>query len=111
MHVFVADKWYIARKAGLAGLMFATCLTAPSLAVAQQAEPATDEPSQASRLDDVVVTARRREENLQDVPLAVTALSEEVLQEKGVREANDLGQVAPGLSVQNTTANRNNITY
>ena len=111
MRVFVADKWNNARKAGLAGLMFATCLTAPSFAVAQEAEPATEDPSQASRLDDVVVTARRREENLQNVPLAVTALSEEVLQEKGVREANDLGQVAPGLSVQNTTANRNNITY
>ncbi|HQR88573.1 MAG TPA: TonB-dependent receptor plug domain-containing protein [Caulobacter sp.] len=62
-------------------------------------------------LDDIVVTARRREERLQEVPVAVTALSEEVLEEKGVRDANDLGQVAPGLSVQNTTANRNNITY
>ena len=99
------------RKIGLAGLLFATCLTAPSLATAQQVAPSSSDLNQASAVDDVVVTARRRQERLQEVPLAVTALSEEVLEEKGVRDANDLGQVAPGLSVQNTTANRNNITY
>ncbi|MDB5421783.1 MAG: TonB-dependent receptor, partial [Brevundimonas sp.] len=99
------------RKLGLAGLLCATCLTAPSLATAQQVTPSSSDLNQASAVDDVVVTARRRQERLQEVPLAVTALSEEVLEEKGVRDANDLGQVAPGLSVQNTTANRNNITY
>lgn len=98
-------------RLGLAGLLFATCLTAPSLATAQEAPPKSGDLNQASAVDDVVVTARRREERLQEVPIAVTALSEEVLEEKGVRDANDLGQVAPGLSVQNTTANRNNITY
>lgn len=99
------------RKIGLAGLLFATCLTTPTFVLAQQAIPLSSDRNQAFVLDDIVVTARRREERLQEVPVAVTALSEEVLEEKGVRDANDLGQVAPGLSVQNTTANRNNITY
>ncbi len=99
------------RKFGLAGLMFATCLTAPAFASAQQATPPSSDPNQSTVLEDIVVTARRREERLQEVPIAVTALSEQVLQEKGVRDANDLAQVAPGLSIQNTTANRNNITY
>lgn len=99
------------RKLGLVGLLFATCLTAPTIAAAQQTAPVSSDLNQVSAVDDVVVTARRREERLQEVPLAVTALSAEVLEEKGVRDANDLGQVAPGLSVQNTTANRNNITY
>ena len=98
-------------RLGLAGLLFATCLTAPTLAMAQEAPPKSNDLNQTSAVDDVVVTARRREERLQEVPIAVTALSEEVLQEKGVRDANDLGQAAPGLSIQNTTANRNNITY
>jgi len=98
-------------RLGLAGLLFATCLTAPALAMAQEAPPKSNDLNQTSAVDDVVVTARRREERLQEVPIAVTALSEEVLQEKGVRDANDLGQAAPGLSIQNTTANRNNITY
>jgi iron complex outermembrane receptor protein len=99
------------RKFGLASLLLATCLTAPTLASAQQATPPLSDLNQATVLDDVVVTARRREERLQEVPVAVTALSEQALEEKGVRDANDLGQVAPGLSIQNTTANRNNITY
>ncbi|CAN5143231.1 TonB-dependent receptor [soil metagenome] len=110
-HAFGADSARPIRKLGLAGLLFATCLTAPTIALAQQATPGSSETQQASAVDDVVVTARRREERLQEVPIAVTALSAEVLEEKGVRDANDLGQVAPGLSVQNTTANRNNITY
>ncbi len=99
------------RRIGLSGLLFATCMTAPTFGFAQSPTPLTSDPNQVSAIDDVVVTARRREERLQEVPLAVTALSQEVLEEKGVRDANDLGQVAPGLSVQNTTANRNNITY
>ncbi|WP_313106074.1 TonB-dependent receptor plug domain-containing protein, partial [Brevundimonas sp.] len=99
------------RRIGLSGLLFATCMTAPTFGFAQSPTPSTSDPNQVSAIDDVVVTARRRQERLQEVPLAVTALSQEVLEEKGVRDANDLGQVAPGLSVQNTTANRNNITY
>ncbi|CAN5258892.1 TonB-dependent receptor [soil metagenome] len=99
------------RKLGLAGLIAATCLTTPAFAYARQATPPSSDPNQPTLLEDIVVTARRREERLQEVPIAVTALSEEVLEEKGVRDANDLGQVAPGLSIQNTTANRNNITY
>lgn len=99
------------RKLGLTGLLFATCLTAPAVAMAQQANPVSADQDQVSVVDDIVVTARRREERLQEVPIAVTVLSEEILEEKGVRDANDLGQVAPGLSIQNTTANRNNITY
>ncbi|CAN5238999.1 TonB-dependent receptor [soil metagenome] len=99
------------RKFGLAGLMVATCLTTPAFAFAQQATPPSSDPNHATMLEDIVVTARRREERLQEVPIAVTALSEQVLEEKGVRDANDLAQVAPGLSIQNTTANRNNVTY
>ncbi len=99
------------RKFGLAGLMVATCLTTPAFAFARQAAPPSSDPNQATMLEDIVVTARRREERLQEVPIAVTALSEQVLEEKGVRDANDLAQVAPGLSIQNTTANRNNVTY
>ncbi|WGM47322.1 Vitamin B12 transporter BtuB [Brevundimonas sp. NIBR10] len=110
-HAFGAGFARPLRKLGLAGLLFATCLTAPTLVSAQQTASPSSDPNAASAVDDVVVTARRRQERLQEVPIAVTALSEEILEEKGVRDANDLGQVAPGLSVQNTTANRNNITY
>lgn len=44
-----------------------------------------------------MVTAQKREERLQNVPVAVTALTAESLESKGVRSMTDLGTVTPGL--------------
>ena len=49
-------------------------------------------------LDEVVVTARKREENLQDVPIAVTAISAETLQREGLRDVADIVGRDPSLS-------------
>ncbi|WIW89533.1 TonB-dependent receptor [Sphingobium sp. V4] len=48
-------------------------------------------------VEDIVVTAQRREERLQDVPVAVTALSAGALEKKGILATADLGQAVPGL--------------
>lgn len=48
-------------------------------------------------LNDIVVTARRREENLQDVPLTVTAFSAETIANKGIRDISDVAKFTPGL--------------
>src|SRR3546814_732896 len=49
---------------------------------------------------DIVVTARRTAERLQDVPLSVTAIDAQSLDERNVRNVADLPAVAPGLSAQ-----------
>ncbi|MCF8709537.1 TonB-dependent receptor plug domain-containing protein [Rhizorhapis sp. SPR117] len=46
---------------------------------------------------DIIVTARRREENLQDVPVSIVAFSQEGIRQNNVASAADLGRVAPGL--------------
>jgi iron complex outermembrane receptor protein len=51
-------------------------------------------------LDEIVVTARRREESLQVVPLAITAFSGEQLEAAGVEMIGNLNAMAPNLSVQ-----------
>jgi iron complex outermembrane receptor protein len=51
-----------------------------------------------ARLEEIVVTARRREERAQDVPLAVTALSAE-LQRPTVRDLSDLNAYAPNVRI------------
>src|SRR5690606_17556694 len=51
----------------------------------------------ASTLDDIVVTAQRRSERLQDVPISVTALSSERLEDAGIVSTEDLTTVTPGL--------------
>lgn len=48
-------------------------------------------------LGDVVVTARRREESLQDVPLSVTAFTPETLQQARIQDRTDLANFTPSL--------------
>ncbi len=69
------------------------------LALAQ--DSGADE-EEASTLDKIVVTAQKREEALQDVPVVVTALSEKMLKDSGVRDIKDLQQLVPGLTVTST---------
>src|SRR3546814_1417527 len=51
----------------------------------------------ADSLGDIVVTARRRDERLQTVPVSVTAFSSAALQQANVRDLQDLTVVTPGL--------------
>ena len=57
---------------------------------------------EASTLDKIIVTAQKREEALQDVPVVVTALSEQMLEDNGVRDIKDLQNLVPGLTVTST---------
>lgn len=52
-----------------------------------------------AQLDQIVVTAQKREENLQDVPIAITAVQTDDLLERGVADVQSLGQAIPGLVV------------
>lgn len=51
-------------------------------------------------LDEIVVTATRREERLQDVPISVTAFSQEKLDSEGLKNIDDLSRLSPGLTFQ-----------
>jgi iron complex outermembrane receptor protein len=70
-------------------------LAAPALA--QTAAPAAAAGPAGSTLEEVVVTAQRRSENLQNVPIAITALTASALTARGVISADDLTQAVPGL--------------
>lgn len=82
-------------------LFFALAASAsflPGVAYAQESEAApVADSSTDSGLGDIVVTARRREENLQDVPVAVTAFTAETLVEKGVTDRTSLADNTPSL--------------
>lgn len=62
-----------------------------------QAQSGSDQPS--SGIADIVVTARRQSENLQTVPVAVTAFTSASLQERQVTQVTDLARTAPSLSI------------
>lgn len=53
-------------------------------------------------IDELVVTAQKREENLQDVPIVVTTLPGQLLRDTGVKDIKDLTILTPGLVVTST---------
>src|SRR5688500_14512716 len=98
-----------ARAAYLTGAAAVALVAAPALgqptdqpAAEQSApEPAAEaqapapEPAATEESGDIVVTARRREESLQDVPIAVTAYSGELLERQGAIDITDVGDTTP----------------
>jgi len=66
-----------------------------------QAQPATG--TQAASLDTVIVTARKRAENEQQVPIAITALSQDDLDRLNIRTIEDLRYVSPSVYIAPTT--------
>ena len=60
--------------------------------------------AQQSILEEVIVTARKREEAIQDVPVAITAFSGNQLRDAGITNLKDLGYQTPGLQVDQSSA-------
>jgi iron complex outermembrane receptor protein len=84
------------RKTLLGGAMVVVSVSAGSQALAQSARPAVTAGT-GSVVGEIVVTARKREESLQRVPVAITAQTGQQLQQQGVRSPSDLGRIAPSL--------------
>ncbi|QPC98230.1 TonB-dependent receptor [Qipengyuania soli] len=76
-----------------------------SAAHAQDAAGENDDSS--GGVDVIIVTAQKVEQNVQDVPIAVTALSGETLEAKGVDSIEDLSVVAPSVSFRKGTTSAN----
>jgi outer membrane receptor protein involved in Fe transport len=51
-----------------------------------------------AQIEEVVVTARKREESLQSVPITVTAFSEEAITRQGIKTVNEIAKFTPGLN-------------
>ncbi len=58
---------------------------------------------EATAVEEIIVTAQRREQSLQDVPIVVTSVSAQLLQDAGVRDIKDLTVLTPGLMVTSTS--------
>ena len=79
---------------------FALFPSACALAAFAWAAPALGEPTGAGvepAIEELVVTARRREETLLDVPAAITALDEDAIRARGITELNQLEKFAPNV--------------
>ncbi len=74
--------------------------------VQDQAQPAT---APGTGLEEVVVTARRREERVQSIPLAVTAFSQAAIEKNQIAEIHDLAQHVPSLAVSLSQSDSNSL--
>jgi iron complex outermembrane receptor protein len=85
------------RLAGLASSVSVIALGLPAAALAQN----------AVSLEEVVVTAQKRSQRLQEVPVAVTALTADTLTANRIVSVRDLGTVVPNLQVRTVVGGNN----
>ena len=92
----------------LAGAAVLPILWHAAPALAEQARASnTAAAESATRLEEVTVTARKREERLQDVPIAVTAFNAETIAREQMRDVRDIAQITPNLVINPVTLQAN----
>jgi len=92
-------KHTISRAILLAGSAATAAMAAP--AAAQESESSVaDQPEITEETGGIIVTARRREERLIDVPLSVTALAGEELVKQGIQDLTQIGQQVPNITLE-----------
>ena len=81
-------------KRSLMSALFAGSVMASSAAMAQAQQAAAED---TLAVPEIIVTAEKREQRINDVPLSITALTGAQLKAAGVQAARDLPRVTPGL--------------
>src|SRR5690606_9685359 len=87
----------VAVLAGLVALSHA-----PLVQAQEDPQPTPERSEEPATLATMVVTAQKREEALQDVPIVINVLPEQLLLDTGVRDIKDMQVLVPGLTVTST---------
>src|SRR5688572_31049348 len=94
----------------IGGIVLSSAFAAPA-AWAQDADAAPAEPqARATTLGTVTVSARKREETLQEVPVAVTAFTAEALDKLAVDDLGDLDAQVPNLTIYAARGSSSTVT-
>ena len=83
------------RAALLLGSMFAAMPTG----FAQETDTASND-----SVGEIVVTATKRSENMQKVPIAISALGNQALEQKGITSVGQIGGYVPNIEIKNTVS-------
>jgi outer membrane receptor protein involved in Fe transport len=85
-------------------LIVSTTGAASSLCMASEAT-AVEPAAAGGALEEIVVTATRREENINHVAVSVTAFNQEMIDQKGIKDFQDIVRFTPGVSIDNSGTN------
>ncbi|KMS56470.1 TonB-denpendent receptor [Novosphingobium barchaimii LL02] len=96
-------------KSVMRTLLVATAISAlPTMTMAQEAAPEADAPQ--SGFGDIVVSAQRIEQRLQDVPISVTAITAAEIETRQVLAPTDIGRLAPNVNLTAVTGGSAGLT-
>jgi iron complex outermembrane receptor protein len=87
------------RVAAIGGLLAVLCATAVSAA------DATEPADTSGPLQEITVTATRHEESLSKVPISVTALTQDAMDLRGIKDFQEVARFTPGVNIDNTGTN------
>lgn len=75
-------------------------------ALGQEAAEQPPNAGEGAYMGDIIVTAQKRAENIQDVPIAISAVTGEFLESRGITSIDNLGSIAPNLKIERGPSNK-----
>ncbi len=101
-------RFFQARASYVVGSMLSLAIAGQTAAIAADAASSESAASpNAGSLDEVIVTAQRRSERLQDVPISVSVYSRDTMDAQGTRSIDDLTRLTPGITFVRGSVNNN----
>ena len=88
------------RNAFVKSLLLSAAFVSTTPAVAQ------DEGASGDGLGEIIVTAQKRAENIQDVPIAISAVGSEYLESRGISSIDGLGTIAPNVKIERAPSSK-----
>ena len=96
------------QSGGLRGRSSGVCLVAGlHIALALLVPAARGESTKDGRIEEIVVTAQRRQQGIQEVPVSMTALTSDFVLDAGLTDFNAIMQYAPNVSINTNADTRN----
>lgn len=97
-------------RSGASTVAIIVALTGAAASAQTASSEAKNQVAEDTSVEDIVVTAQRREEKLSRVPVSVAAFNAEALQTRNIASEQDIGTLVPGLQVKNGQ-NSNQLSY
>jgi outer membrane receptor protein involved in Fe transport len=89
-------------RTAIGAALFAAAATAGATEASGTADAGA---ASSGALEEIVVTATRREENISKVPISITAMSQDDLDQKGIRDFSEMVRFTPGVSIDSSGTN------